>query len=152
MLHVPRNQTEAAKTPHAGREYFKEANALDGLGQSISEREAVDLLSRLRSEHLKVQAIAFSPEGVSSAILGYLRSRVDDRLWAITSESEKNGTALSFELSMAVARKFGDEQSMRADAVFPFRFRFESALSFAFQDGSTLALFEFEDAPLNSES
>ena len=65
MLHVPRNQTESAKTPRAGREYFKEANALDGLGQSISEQEAVDLLSRLRSEHLKVQAIAFSPEGIT---------------------------------------------------------------------------------------
>ena len=51
---------------------------------------------------------------------------------------------------MAVAREFGDEQSM-GRVVFPFRFG-SSPLSFAFQDGSTLALFELKDAPLNSES
>ena len=97
------------------------------------------------SEHLRVQAIYRSPDGISSTMLGYLRSRVDDRLWAVVPEMDNSRTALSFDLSTAIAHKFGDEHSMRAGASFPLRFRFESALSFAFQDDSTLDLFELED-------
>ena len=152
MLDIPKIRTSSAEDSVARRENSNKGDLLTGSGTSISESEAVDLLSRLRTGHLKVQAIVLSPDGVSSAMLGCLRSRVDDRLWAITSETENSGTALSFDLSTAVARRFGEGYSMRADASFPFRFRFESALSFAFRDGSTLALFELEEAPSNKNS
>jgi hypothetical protein len=52
------------------------------------------------------------------------------------------GSALSFDLNSATARRFGDESSMSGAASFPFRFRFVSALGFDFDDGSTLFLFE----------
>jgi len=152
MLHIPRIRTNSAEKSATRHDNSSDGELLRGSGTSISEKEAVDLLSRLRTERLKVQAIHVSPDGVSSTMLGCLRSRVDDHLWAIISEEEKRGTALSFDLSTAIARRFGDENSMRADAAFPFRFRFDSALSFAFQGGSTLALFEVVDVKTISGS
>ena len=152
MLHIPRIRTNSAEKSAMRQDNSSNGELLRGSGAGISEQEAVDLLSRLRTERLKVQAIYVSPDSVTSTIFGYLRSRVDDHLWAITSEEEKSGTALSFDLSTAIARRFGDENSIRAGAPFPFRFRFDSALSFAFRDGSTLALFELVDVKPISDS
>jgi len=52
---------------------------------------------------------------------------------------------LSFDLLAAIDRRFGDEDAMPAAAAFPFRFRYEIALRFDFENGSSLALFELED-------
>ena len=115
-------------------------------------QEAVDLLHKLRAESNPVQAIFVCPSGVGSALRGVLRSPVDNKLWSVASVKEGAGSALSFDLSLAVVRKFGDEHSMRGDAAFPFRLHFESALSFAFTDGSTLALFELKEGRTTVDS
>jgi hypothetical protein len=115
-------------------------------GEEISVQEAVDLLHKLREEAVQVQAIYSCSVGVSSVLRGIVRSPIEDGLWSIVSQQETMGSALSFDLTSATARRFGDEASMSAAASFPFRFRFASALLFGFGDGSTLYLFDLDQA------
>src|SRR5271157_2562491 len=100
---------------------------LCGMGTDISVDEAADLLRRLHAETSQVQAIFTCPGGTSSTLRGVLRDSVDDRLWAVKSEWEMTGSVLTFDLSAAMVRRYGDERSMRADASFPFRLDFVSA-------------------------
>ena len=115
-------------------------------GEDISVQEAVDLLHKLREESAQVQAIYAGSGGVSSVLRGILRSPIDDGLWSIISQHEIFGSALSFDLNAATQRRFGDEESMSGADSFPFRLRFASALLFGFGDGSTLYLFELDQA------
>jgi hypothetical protein len=111
-------------------------------GMDISAQEAVDLLYKLREESAEVQAIYTGSRGVCSVLRGIVRPPIEDGLWAIVSQQETVGSALSFDLRSATVRRFGDESAVSLASAFPFRIRFVSALSFGFDNGSTLSLFE----------
>ncbi len=114
------------------------------VGEGISLQEAVDLLHKLREESAQVQAIYSGSDGVSSVLRGIVQPPIEDGLWSVVSQYEITGSALSFDLNSATTKRFGDEASMSGAALFPFRFRFASALCFGFSDGSTLHLFELD--------
>lgn len=112
---------------------------------ALSLDEAGDLLRKFQTETAQVQAIFTIPDGPSSMLRGILCQPGEDRYWSVRSEQEANGSALSFDLLSAIDRRFGDESSMPADAAFPFRFRYASALRFDFEDGSRLSIFELQN-------
>jgi hypothetical protein len=144
MLRIPfLRQLEIPISRHAEHTQTDTGVSLNG-GEDISAQEAVDLLHRLREESAQVQAIYSGSDGVSSVLRGIVRSPIEDGLWSIVSQHETMGSALSFDLNSATTRRFGDEVSMSGAVSFPFRFRFASALNFAFDDGSTLSLFELD--------
>lgn len=146
MLRIPfRHPPEILVWKQAGPAPADTAVPLNG-GEGISVQEAVDLLHKLREESAQVQAIYSGSGGVSSALRGVLRPPIEDGLWSIVAQHEAMESALSFDLNSATARRFSDESSMSGAASFPFRFRFASALCFGFGDGSTLSLFELDQA------
>jgi hypothetical protein len=118
-------------------------------GADISAQEAVDLLNKLREESAEVQAIYAGSGGVNSVLRGTVRPPIEDGLWSIVPQHETLGTALSFDLSSATVRRFGDVSAVSVASAFPFRFRFASALGFGFDDGSTLSLFEIDQVDAN---
>jgi len=137
--------------PDSGRASLARPDAnvpLSG-GADISTQEAVDLLHKLREESAQVQAIYAGSGGVSSVLRGIVRPPIEDGLWSIVSQQETVGTALSFDLRSATVRRFGDETAVSLASAFPFRIRFVSALSFGFDDGSTLSLFEIAPTDAN---
>jgi hypothetical protein len=117
---------------------------------TISMKEASDLLRGFQAENAPLQAILTSPCGPGSLLRGRLRPSLDGRFWCVRSELETTGSALSFDLFATTQRRFGDMVSMPADAAFPFRLRYESAIRFDFEDGSRLILFGLEDTMQDS--
>jgi hypothetical protein len=67
----------------------------------------------------------------------------NETLWVREHSEATNAPCLSFDPRLTVERRYGDERSMRDGGVTPFGFRFRSVLSFIFEDGSTLGIFEF---------
>ena len=111
----------------------------------LTIEEAGDLLYMLEGKSAQVQAILTFHGGPTSVLRGILRQPLEERYWCLASNRETRGSALSFDLLAAIDRRFGDEDAMPAAAAFPFRFRYEIALRFDFENGSSLALFELED-------
>ncbi len=128
------------------------ANHLADTTVTISLDEASDLLRRFQTETAPVQAIFTSRDGPSSLLRGILRPPLEERYWCVRTSQEIAGSALSFDLLATIERRFGDACSMPVDAAFPFRFCYESALMFDFEDGSRLTLFELEDGSRQSTS
>ena len=52
---------------------------------------------------------------------------------------------IAFDPTSFVIRKYGDERSMLDKGETPFGIRFRSLLTFVFEDGSKLAIFEFAE-------
>jgi len=144
MLRIPScRQPRIPTWSQAGLDQSGAVTPLSG-GTEISVQEAVDLLHRLREETAQVQAIYACADGVSWVLRGIVRSPIEDGLWAIASQHETMGSALSFDVSSTTVRQFGDEAALSVASAFPFRFHFVSALIFGFGDGSTLSLFELD--------
>lgn len=118
-----------------------------GTGSDISAQEAVDLLHKLMTEFIKVQAHFKCPAcRVNSAVCGVVRfSSEDNTFWIQEPERDLSGPVLSFDPSLSVIRKYGDERSMTDGGESPFGVHFTSALTFAFADGSTLGLWAIKE-------
>lgn len=114
----------------------------------VSPQEFNDLLHKLITESAKIQAIFKCSAGrVRSTLRGVLRVFPDGTLFVAEPERSKTGPMLSFDPSLAVVRKYGDDRSIEEGGDFRFSFgmRFSSALSFVFADGSTFSLFEINE-------
>jgi hypothetical protein len=116
-----------------------------GTGSDISEQDLADLLHKLITESTKVQAMFSCPScGVRSKLRGVVRLSPDDT-FCIEPEHDGLEFMLSFDPFLAVIRKYGDERSMTNRGELSPDLQFASILSFAFADGSTLALFAVKE-------
>lgn len=118
----------------------------EGTGSLISVQESLDLLHKLMTESTKVQAIFNSPVGrVCSMVCGVIMHSPNETLWVRESSEATNAPCLAFDPRLTVERRYGDERSMDGGGETPFGFRFRSVLTFIFEDGSTLGIFEFAE-------
>ena len=117
----------------------------EGVGSPISEQDAMDLLHKLITESTKVVALFTSTEGrVRASLEGIIRLAPDGTCWVV-EQPDKRGPMICFDPALFVIRKYGDSRLMSDGGDTPFGLRFRSALTFAFEGGSTLALFELAD-------
>jgi hypothetical protein len=119
-----------------------------GTGSDITPKDANDLLHKLITESIKVEATYSSGSvGLTASVRGLVSLAPDGTLW-ITERSEIGTPHIAFNPSLAVIRKYGDRRAFkpggRASSVTP---RLTSALCFVFADRSQVGLFEISDEP-----
>jgi hypothetical protein len=114
-----------------------------GTGSDITPQEANDLLARLITESVKVQAIFAGRGGVSASVAGLVRVAPDGTLWVIERD-EVGAPHIAFDPRIAVSRKYGDTRAFAPPdrGSFPGMPPLISAICFVFPDTSQLSLFE----------
>jgi hypothetical protein len=111
-----------------------------GSGADISEREAADLLHKLITESIRVQALFLGPGSVATGLVGYVFLGPDHLIW-VRPGANRSEPFMRFNPATATAFKYGDTRAF-PDIPIPGDLRLESALIFGFSDGSQMALFE----------
>jgi hypothetical protein len=113
----------------------------------LSQQEFNDLLLKLITESTKVQAMFSHPSvGVRAIMSGSITIAPFGGLWVVERPGDSMGSTLTFDPSMAVVRKYGDERSIDDAELFgSFQQHFSSALSFAFADESSFIIFEIKE-------
>ena len=111
--------------------------ASEGTGSEISPQEAADLLHRLITESIKVQAV-FTSGMVITTVNGLIRLGPSDTV-CVAHGKDPGTPMLVFAPSSAVSRRYGDD---RAFSQIPAGPRLSSALVFVMPDKSQVAIFE----------
>jgi hypothetical protein len=111
-----------------------------GSGADISERDAADLLHKLITESIRVQALFLGPRSVATGLVGRVFIGPDQLIWVRPGEN-RSEPFLRFDPATATGFKYGDTRAF-PDIPIPGDLRLSSALIFVFSDGSQMALFE----------
>jgi hypothetical protein len=111
-----------------------------GSGADISERDAADLLHKLITESIRVQALFLGQGSIASGLVGQVFLGPDKLIWVRPGEN-RSEPFMRFDPAVATAFKYGDTRAF-PDIPIPGDLRLASALIFIFRDGSQLALFE----------
>jgi hypothetical protein len=111
-----------------------------GTGADISERDAADLLHKLITESLRVQALFLGSGSVATGLVGRVFIGPDRLVWVRQGE-ERSEPFLRFDPAQATGFKYGDTRAF-PNIPIPGDLQLESALVFLFPDGSQMALFE----------
>jgi len=114
-----------------------------GTGADISERDAADLLHKLITESLRVQALFLAPEGVATGLVGHVFIGPDRLVWVRQGEA-RSEPFLRFDPAKASGFKYGDTRAF-PNIPIPGDLRLSSALVFVYADGSQVALFEIAE-------
>jgi hypothetical protein len=113
-----------------------------GTGADISRAEAEDLLHKLITESIKVQAVFHGRGGVGAALCGLVKARSTDEI-VVTEGGETTAPSLFFGLKDVASFKYGDDRVFPgAKPSLPGAPRLSSALVFVYPDGTQIALFE----------
>jgi hypothetical protein len=111
-----------------------------GSGADISERDAADLLHKLITESIRVQALFLGPGSVANGLVGRVFIGPDQLVWVRPGEN-RSEPFMRFNPAAATAFKYGDTRAF-PNIPIPGDLRLASALVFLFPDGSQMALFE----------
>lgn len=111
-----------------------------GSGADISERDAADLLHKLVTESLRVQALFLGQGSVATGLVGRVFIGPDELIWVREGEN-RSEPFLRFNPAAATAFKYGDTRAF-PDIPIPGDLRLASALIFIYGDGTQMALFE----------
>jgi hypothetical protein len=111
-----------------------------GSGADISERDAADLLHKLITESIRVQALLLGHGSVAAGLVGHVFLGPDDLIW-IRPGTNRSEPFMRFNPAAATEFKYGDTRAF-PDIPIPGDLQLESALIFGFSDGSQMALFE----------
>ena len=111
-----------------------------GSGADISERDAADLLHKLITESIRVQALYLGPGSVAAGLVGRVFIGPDRLIWVRPGEN-RSEPFLRFNPAVATGFKYGDTRAF-PDIPIPGDLRLASALIFIFPDGGQMALFE----------
>ena len=111
-----------------------------GSGADISERDAADLLHKLITESIRVQALFLGSASVAAGLVGRVFIGPDQLIWIREGES-RSEPFLRFDPGSATGFKYGDTRAF-PDIPIPGDLRLASALIFVYADGSQMALFE----------
>jgi hypothetical protein len=125
-----------------------------GTGSDISPQEASDLLHKLITESVTVQAVLSvgGCPGLYAALVGKVRPAGPGDIRVL--EREQDGATvpqIAFNPSLATTRKYADirafpQATIAQIAAMPGTPKFVSALIFAYPDNSMVALYEREEA------
>lgn len=111
-----------------------------GSGADISERDAADLLHKLITESIRVQALYLGQGSVATGLVGRVFIGPDQLIWVREGEN-RSEPFLRFDPSAAASFKYGDTRAF-PDIPIPGDLRLASALIFIYADGSQMSLFE----------
>lgn len=111
-----------------------------GSGADISERDAADLLHKLITESIRVQALFLGESSIASGLVGKVFIGPDKLIWVRPGEN-RSEPFMRFDPAAATSFKYGDTRAF-PDIPIPGDLRLASALIFIFSNGSQLALFE----------
>jgi len=114
-----------------------------GTGSDISERDAADLLHKLITESLRVQALFQASGAVAAGLVGHVFIGPDRLVWVRQGE-ERSEPFLRFDPAQASGFKYGDTRAF-PDIPIPGNLRLASALVFLYPDDSQVALFEIAE-------
>jgi hypothetical protein len=118
-----------------------------GTGSDVTLEEAKDLLHKLITESIKVQAVITSPSGVAATVPGLVKGSPDGDLFVLV-EQRPGEPMISFNPSEALSRKYGDRRAFSGpspELELHGAPRLTSALIFLFRDGVQVALFEIAE-------
>jgi len=114
-----------------------------GAGSDISQQDAILLLHKLSTERTNVVASLRTSSKLSSSVLGKVKLAEQDGSFWVIDDTGEIPQAISFDLSLAVRRTYGDGRP--ASEGIPVNWRFSSALCFEFPEGERLCLFALAD-------
>ena len=115
--------------------------ASSGTGSDISRQDAIDLLHKLITESIKVQAIFRGRGGVTSTIQGTLSSP-QSGLVLVSERRSPDDATLCFGLEDVKLFKYGDNRAFPASTGIAGTPALSSALCFVYPDGAQVVLFE----------
>lgn len=111
-----------------------------GTGADITERDAADLLHKLITESITVQALYLGYGSVATGLVGRVFIGPDRLVWVRPGE-DRAEPFLRFDPAAATGFKYGDSRAF-PDIPIPGDLKLASALIFIYADGSQMALFE----------
>jgi hypothetical protein len=118
-----------------------------GTGADISRKEAEDLLHKLITESIKVQAVFHGRGGVGAALCGFVSRPAPDTI-LVTEGGGVTAPSLFFGLNDVAGFKYGDDRVFPgAKPRLPEAPRLNSALAFVYPDGTQIGLFEIAERP-----
>jgi hypothetical protein len=112
-----------------------------GTGSDITRQDANDLLQRLITETIKVQAVFMGRGSVAAKTIGFV-NRPENDVIGVTEGKVVTDSSLSFGLTEVVGFKYGDSRSLPGLTPIPGAPLFASALCFVYPDGAQVILFE----------
>ncbi|HSZ62026.1 MAG TPA: hypothetical protein VK828_09515 [Terriglobales bacterium] len=117
-----------------------------GTGSTITPDVAMDLLHKLITESINVQASFGSGAGVTAAVVGVVKVGPDGAVAVMPKRATPGSAFLSFTPSEVVLWKYGDDRILpNKGATLPDGPTFSSALCCVLRDGSQFAIFEIRD-------
>ena len=115
-----------------------------GTGSDISRKDAVDLLRKLITESIKVQAMFVGRGGVTAAVQGTVSSP-QNGLILVSERRSPADASLCFGLADVKTFKYGDNRAFPSSTGIPGTPRLSNALCFVYPDGAHIALFEIAE-------
>ena len=115
-----------------------------GTGADITRDVANDLLHKLITESIKVQAVFAGRGSVAAVVKGFVTCPKDGAI-KVSEGKTITDPSLSFGLDDVVTFKYGDNRAFPGTPRFPGTLRLTSALGFVYPDGAQVVLFEIEE-------
>ena len=107
----------------------------EGTGAEISADDADDLLHKLITESIKVQAVFVGPYSLLATSIGFVRQRPDGTVFVLAGDGKTMGSNVSFDPRQATSWRYGDSRAFSGGAS-----HMDSALIFVYPGGGQLAL------------
>jgi|ERR1035438_3617805 hypothetical protein len=116
---------------------------MDSSPAPLTPEEAKDLLHKLITESINVQAMFFTPSSdVRLFLRGFVQTRPDGTL-QVASDTNPSSPRIFFDPRRSSGARYGDGRAFAGTTPAGFfKDGFSSALIFLFSDGSVLVLFE----------
>jgi hypothetical protein len=112
-----------------------------GTASDISRREANDLLHKLITESIKLQAVFWGRGGVLVTLIGTATTPQPDTV-LISERRSPTDASLLFGLKDVSAFKYGDNRAFPGVSGIPGTPRLASALCLVYPDNTQVVLFE----------
>lgn len=112
-----------------------------GTGSDISRQDAMDLLHKLITESIKVQAMFVGRGGVSTSVQGTV-SMPQDGIVLVSERRSPTDATLLFGLKDVSSFKYGDNRAFPPLSGIAGTPRLSAAVCFVYPDGAQVALFE----------
>lgn len=114
-----------------------------GTGSPITPDVAMDLLHKLITESIKVQASFGSGVGVFAAVAGFVKVRPDGAIAVIPPDATPGSAVLGFNPSEVTLWTYADDRALpNGGTTLPGAPNISSAICCLLRDGSQFAIFE----------
>ena len=117
-----------------------------GAGSDLSPQEACDLLHKLITESIKVLCtLRIGRTGFQATGYGVVRVAPDDGIMVFSNPGSTASKCIQFDPALAIRRTYGDDRSIgEHPPALQNLPRLKAALSFAFENDTSVCLFELD--------